>query len=575
MRSVRPTVGCLVDYIEDGYQLGVIAGVRQAAIEHDANLLVLSGGVLGAHALRNTLFETVQAGVDALIVLSGPLSNYLGPEALGEYCQRFVTIPLVSIGQDLGGVPNVHIDNAQAMREAVTHLIEVHGRRRIAFVRGPEVSMDAEHRFQGYHETLADYGVAYDPSLVIKGQFGEGSGVRAVADLLDDRKVRFDALAAANDSIASGAIRELVRRRVRVPEDVAVIGFDDMESSQYRQIPMASVRQPLAYQGRTALELAVRSCTGEDVERVTLLPTVLQPRQSCGCSPLRISPRTSNSLPVSDESPAARIGRLAADLAPRLMKAAGASATGADGEWAERLVLSFAQQLKGAGRLVFLGEFAATLNAAAPDDPNAGTWHAVIAALRNGVIPFVSHDADLLALCEDMWHDAQTMVTGYAERLQAERRIAQVELLNSVVRMSETVSEAADRNVLFDHLAGYLDRFEIPSCFIVLYDGPPGTDSEARLAFAWDGHRHTSVPHFRRDLLPPASMLPERRYTFDVEALCHRGAFLGYAMFERTARSPDVSQALRNLLSASLGTLARTGTSDAPGPRSIRPSVRP
>jgi hypothetical protein len=257
------------------------------------------------------------------------------------------------------------------------------------------------------------------------------------------------------------------------------------------------------------------------------------------------------------------------------MKAAGASAAGVDGDWAERLVETFALQLKGGGRHVFLGEWSATLRAAAPDDPNARTWHAVIAALRNAVLPLVAHDSDLVAHCEDVWHDAQTAVTAYAERLQAERRIAHAELLTSVVRMSETVSEASNRDAVFDRLAAYLHRFDIPSCFIVLYDGPVGTDSEARLAFAWDGHRQTAAPRFAKDLLPPASVLPPRRTTFDVEALCHRGAFLGYAMFERTPRGPDVSQALRNLLSASLGTLARTGHSDAPEARPVRPSVAP
>lgn len=571
MRLARPTVGLLLDYIEDGYQLGVVQGAREAAIEQDLNLLVLSGGVLGAHAPRNALFDTLASGnVDALIVLSGPLSNYLGPEALGEYCQRFAHIPLVSIGQDLGGVPNVHVDNAQGMREAIAHLIEVHGRRRIAFIRGPEVSMDAEYRFQGYHETLADYGVPYEPNLVVKGSFSEMAGTHAVSELLDQRKVRFEALAAASDAIAAAALRELLRRGLRVPEDVAVVGFDDAESSQYGQVPLTSVRQPLAFQGRTAVELAARLCAGEAVETVTLLPTTLLPRESCGCSSSGVVPRRSLSGPPSNESPSNRIRRLIPELAVRMAKAAGASATGLDADWATRLAESFAAQIHGGGRNVFVTEMSRTLRAAAPDDPNARTWHAVIATLRSAVVPAVAHDNELLFLCEDLWHDAEAAVTAYAERLQAERRLAHVEQLRSIVRMSETVSEAVDRQTLFDRLAGYLERFAIPSCFIVLYDGVPDSDSEARMAFAWSGGRRLShAERWARDALPPANVLPNRRYTFDVEALCHRNAFLGYAMFERTPQAPDVSQALRNLLSASLGTLARSGHSDPP-PRTSR-----
>jgi hypothetical protein len=277
-------------------------------------------------------------------------------------------------------------------------------------------------------------------------------------------------------------------------------------------------------------------------------------------------------VPAGGESTLSRIGRLTPELAPRLIKAAGASAIGADGDWAERLVESFAAQLRGAGGHVFLAELGATLRAAGAEDPSAPSWHSVMSTLRAAVVPIVGNECELLALCEDIWHDAAVAITAYAERLQAERRLAEAELLRSIVRMSETVSEARDRTALFDRLAGYLERFDVPSCFIVLYDGP-SSGSEARLAFAWaDGHRLSAGDRWPRDRLPPLRLFPERRYTFDVEALCHRNAFLGYALFERKPLSPDVSQALRNLMSAALGTIARSGVSESPPSPSVPPS---
>ena len=134
-------------------------------------------------------------------------------------------------------------DNMEGMRTAVRHLIETHGYKRIAFIRGIRGQIDAEQRFQAYQAELKAYGLSYDERFVADGDYTLESGRSAVQTLLDERGLRFQALVAANDRMAFGALEALQERGVRVPDDVAVTGFDDLRVDKATGVPLTTVRQ--------------------------------------------------------------------------------------------------------------------------------------------------------------------------------------------------------------------------------------------------------------------------------------------------------------------------------------------
>ena len=169
------------------------------------------------------------------------------------------------------------------MRQALEHLIVRHGCRRIAFIRGPSVNAEAEHRYAIYRPVLEERGLAFDPTLVCEGTFEKSAGEAAVELLVDERKVQFDALAAANDYMALGAIPALQERDLQVPSDVAVVGFDDIEDARFSTPPLTTVRQPLYQQGEAALELVLAQLEGAQVAPQTTAATELVVRLSCGC----------------------------------------------------------------------------------------------------------------------------------------------------------------------------------------------------------------------------------------------------------------------------------------------------
>src|SRR5678816_1151509 len=128
------------------------------------------------------------------------------------------------------------------------HLIEHHGYRRIAFIRGTESNQEAEERHSAYVAALEEHEIPYDPELVLSGEFTRESGTSAMIELFDTRQVpvgELDAVVAANDYTAFGVIDELSRRRIAVPDQVAVVGFDDMALSRIHSPSLTTVRQPL------------------------------------------------------------------------------------------------------------------------------------------------------------------------------------------------------------------------------------------------------------------------------------------------------------------------------------------
>ena len=176
--------------------------------------------------------------VDGIIVLTGRMSD----QALRARARE---LPIVVTGRSLNakGLFSLSFDNFEGGRLATRHLIEL-GHRRIAFITGDPGHADANERHHGYREALREAGIRYEPGLVVAGDFQEGSGLRAVQSLIA-KKQRFSAIFAANDQMAFGATLGLHRRSIKVPDDVSMIGFDDLRSSLYAIPPLSTIHQPV------------------------------------------------------------------------------------------------------------------------------------------------------------------------------------------------------------------------------------------------------------------------------------------------------------------------------------------
>ncbi|MFI7432877.1 LacI family DNA-binding transcriptional regulator [Micromonospora haikouensis] len=248
---------------------GIIRGVAQELEAADKQLVLMLAGSPAGHARveRYTTGRHVDGVVFASLHGADPLPARLA--RLG--------IPVVCSGRFLGdvGVPYVDVDHVGGVTRAVRHLLDS-GRRRIATIAGPQDMFAGVERLAGYRAALAEAGL---PERVAYGDFTRESGAAAMRQLLDAHP-DLDAVFAASDLMAHAAMRTLREAGRRVPADVAVIGFDDIETAAYTDPPLTTVRQPILDLGREATRQLLRMASGEDVEPALVLPTELVLRAS-------------------------------------------------------------------------------------------------------------------------------------------------------------------------------------------------------------------------------------------------------------------------------------------------------
>lgn len=181
-------------------------------------------------------------------------------------------------------IPAVMVENKAALIKIIDHLIEFHHRKKIIFLRGPENQEDSYWREVGYRASLEAHGIQYKPELVLPGEFDREVAHNTILKLVM-AQVEFDAVFAGNDDAAIGVLAALRETGKRIPEDVAVVGFDDQNrTAPYLTPPLTTVRAPTEEVGRVAARQLVNLIRFGQADPLTLLPTEIIIRQSCGCS---------------------------------------------------------------------------------------------------------------------------------------------------------------------------------------------------------------------------------------------------------------------------------------------------
>lgn len=256
-------------FSDDPYFASIIHGVSQELEAADRQLVLIM-------ATSGSSYERIQRYVAAGHVDGVMLFSIHGPDPLPNALIE-LGLPVVCNGRPLTPTPLPYVDaeNEQGAVCAVTHLLDL-GRRRIATIAGPQDMVAGIDRLNGYRTALKD---SDRRSIIAVGDFTRESGVVAMRQLLaDDPDI--DAVFAASDLMADGALRTLRQTGRRVPTDVAVIGFDDNAIAAYTDPPLTTVRQPIQKLGRLVARQLLRLTDGEEIEPALVLPTQLVVRES-------------------------------------------------------------------------------------------------------------------------------------------------------------------------------------------------------------------------------------------------------------------------------------------------------
>jgi signal transduction histidine kinase/DNA-binding LacI/PurR family transcriptional regulator/DNA-binding response OmpR family regulator len=479
--GARPTIGFLSTWSVyegtaiDSYTHTLFRGIRAAAREQDCNLLLGCGMSLPASPRASrTVWAVPSAGVDfvpvgpwnadGLIVIPDDLSD-----AQFEYVQDLIRsgYPIVLTTAEKPG-PLVAVDNAGGIRQAFDHLWQ-HGHRRIAFIAGKSGrGGDTMERLAAYRDAQRGAGIQEDARLIAFGEHRREDGRIAMQQILSSG-APFTALLASNDLSALGAMEVLREAGRRIPDDVAVIGFDDILEARSHLPPLTTVRHPtfrLGYQTVLSLLDAIDGRrTGEIRTRV---PTRLVIRQSCGCRPesmpvTALPPETSTDLEAS-----------LASLARVMAEATLVEARHSTRQEIEGLCLNLARAFTSSLSHGDPGSFDTAMQQLFDwlerHGEDAYAWHAALSNLRHGLpgltplLPGAS-----LVFADSLIDRARLEIAEQAQRQATYALLRHMEMSNRLGLMTSQLLAAFDAAESAGILAQHLPYLGMEHALVALY----------------------------------------------------------------------------------------------------------
>lgn len=270
------TIGLIIQDISNPYYPSIVRGVEDRAQE--LGYTVILANVYRSRE-RTTKYLNVfrEKRVDGIIFTGGGVVKDAVKEKFFEHTQ----LAAVAIGKSCNAkLPSVQVNNVQASREACEYLIQL-GHRQIITITGPRESITAIDRLEGYRQALKDNGIQPKDEWIIQGNFEFESGYKAIKKFPVGVKDKVTAIFAHNDMMAIGAMKALKEKGLRVPEDVAVIGFDNIPLASFVTPVLSTVTVPIYELGKTSMNILSDLLLGQEVSRITTLPTKLTIRQSC------------------------------------------------------------------------------------------------------------------------------------------------------------------------------------------------------------------------------------------------------------------------------------------------------
>jgi DNA-binding LacI/PurR family transcriptional regulator/anti-anti-sigma regulatory factor len=586
-RGAYLTIGYLAPSMHGG-SLNQWLGVVDAAQAHDVNLICFPGWSpnypSGFQAQANVLYDLVTPeNVDGIVTWASAIGNYMTADEIQAFHERYHPLPMVSVGRTLEGIPSLLMDSYKGMHEAIVHLIEFHGYRRLAFIRGPEGHFYAQERYRAYVEALQAYDIPFDPNLVTpSSDWGIDVGEAVTQLLLDERGLNpgtdFEAVVAANDELILGAWNVLQARGVHIPRDVAIVGFDDRLEGRTRTPPLTSVAAPFYEVGYQAVEMLLALLEGEPVSGERTVPSQLVVRQSCGCqasvvAQVAIEQRSAVSqAQVGREELEAVLTGQREEILAGMAQAVGELGGSLSPQSAEQLLDGFVAELGGESDGAFLTALDEVLRrevivVSDTTENNVAAMQNAVSVLRRRTLPYLS--AEALPRAEDLWQQARLVIG------ETTRRVG-MHLIQQAVQQTRTLREigtslitAFDRKGLVSALAKALPTLGITSAYLSLYEqqldrkdrrpyaypDPAPEWSRLILAYTEDGQTELEADGLRfgsRRLVPEDLMPQGRRYSYIVSPLYFLDRQIGFAMFETGPRDGDVYDVLRGEITSAL-----------------------
>lgn len=588
----RPTIALLGSPMFSGQSLWL--GVADAALALDINLICFLGGAVMTGELETTvlygigsvesaalLYDLVTPEtVDGLVTWAGSgagLGIHLNEAEMDDFFARYRPLPIVNYEKVVPGIPTVLTDTYRGMCQLLRHVIEDHRRRRIAIMRGPDGHFETDERLRAYRDTLAEYGLRYDPNLVCPpAGWGVDHGAAMMNLLLDERKLRpgldFDVLASTEAQYAVGAMGVLRARGVHVPDEVAVIAYNDMNEARATVPPLTVARKSFYDAGWKALESALKLVQGESLPEQIFVPSELTLRRSCGCwpadlqtiavQPSPLSEPDEHLSPVENQRRAGIIALITRKLDPMVANGQAANhATNLLDAWIEELTREPADLAD--SRHVFLSTLENVLHETRLETGDTHRWHTVLSTLQNAAQSAYADDTGVPSRAEVLCQQARILVEREGQRRELDDNLGTVMDVLTLREIGQQLICTFNLAELMDAIAREIPRLGIPSCYLSLYEDPQpyqygqSVPEWSRLMLAFNEHGRVDLgpngQRFRsRQLVPDGFLSQDRAIALVAVPLYFGQQAFGFALLEIGPREGIVYTELWQLISSAL-----------------------
>lgn len=552
-------LGILVSSADDKFESALLRGVSDAAVRAGGNWICFTSGAIrsyhGFEFQRNMLYDLANEQVVDGLVVSGTLGHVVGHDELCNFCANYAPLPLVTVAVSLDEIPKVLNSSYKGISDMIDHLINEHSYRNIAFLRGPIGHQEADERFRAYQDAMLACGRSADEitDRVGVGDYTFESGKMAMQQLLD-RSVKIDAVVSSNDSMAFGAYEVLHEHGIRIPQDVAVTGFDDTEASRNILPPLTTVYQSVYDMGVQAGDMLIARLRGEAYQDKMVVEPSLIIRESCGC--VEKSLKMANQLSAGNDAKDITKEDLRKRVCAAMLKAISLPFNEIFPVWIENIYTSFEQNLEFELAEFFVKQWRGVLYQGQLTGAQYIPWQDVLTTMRENILPYFN-DEQKIRTAETLWHQVRVLIGEESLRLEAQLRL-QVENRNVTLReVTEILMTSLTTADLLDAVVSEFPRLGIHACYLALFEDAEHSTDLARLILAYDENgRHDleqrDVTFLSRQLLPKGFLDRLGHFGIVAEVLYSKEQKLGFMLLDVDSTNVMVCSALRGLLSNSL-----------------------
>lgn len=550
----------------DAFMHELLQGMYAATRDQDCNLLLACGvgprPGPGLSAPSAPAWPTLSPGADFVPV--GPWNVdgiVVAPHPLIAEQSAFVQqlladgFPVILIGPEEPG-PAVIVDAAGGFRQAFDHLLE-HGHRRIAFIAGvSRRSVDSVQRLQAYLDALHAANLSPDPRLIAYGEASLTFGRQAMQQILATG-AQFTAVLANNDRSAFGAIEALREAGLRVPEEVAVIGFDDILEARAFTPPLTTIRQPTFDLGYQAVLSVLDRIAGQRADSlITLLPTRLVIRASCGCHSGSVQPLLASDMQAPQvQAPREDVARAMAEAALReahYLKPAGVEAN------CQRLLEAFIESLDRVDDAddASFDEALRSLLRQAETIEDMDAWGAAIAALPRALPTLLAAPRTPAALSRAgmLLHRAQLTISEQSRQLATRRLIQHMVMADQLGMLTAQLLAALDESqveaILTKHLPQVHVRHMLVARFALQGNDPDDPVAQSDALFCHGLSKNCAGERFAtRRFPPPDFYADDAPFQLALLPLIAHDQIKGFVAFDAANLEPCAA-IVRNLAAA-------------------------